>query len=239
MGFIDLHLHLLPGVDDGAKTPEDALAMARALVALGFEQAAPSPHVNERAEPAHVCAARRAELGEALAREGVALALHPGAENVLDPGLVERVGREVRAIGAGRYLLAEVPYLAPVPALPQVIFRLKLKGLTPVVAHPERCREFERAGRAEEAVRAGAALQLDLGALTGRYGPVAKKLARRFLADGIYAVAATDLHSPRDAEKWVGDAIAELRREVGDAEANRLLGENPLRILRGEPLPER
>lgn len=239
MGYVDLHVHLLPGVDDGAKTPDDALAMARALVALGFAEAAPSPHVNDRAEPAPVCAARRTELAEALAREGIPLGLHAGAENVLDPGLVERVGQELRAIAGGRYLLAEVPYLVPVPALPQIIFRLKLKGLTPLIAHPERCREFERPGRAEEAVRAGAALQLDLGALTGRYGPVARKLAKRFLGDGLYAVGATDLHSPRDAEKWVGDAIEELRKEVGQAGVERLLGENPARIVRGEALPER
>lgn len=238
MGWVDLHLHLLPGVDDGAKTPEDSLAMARALVSLGYAEAAPSPHVNARAEPAHVCEARRLELGEALAREGVALRLHPGAENVLEPELVERVGQERRAIGAGRYLLAEAPYMVPVPALTQVIFRLKLKGLTPLIAHPERCREFERPGRAEEAVRAGAALQLDLGALVNRYGPVARKLARRFLADGLYAVAATDIHSPRDAEGWVGNAIEELRKEVGKAGVERLLGENPRRIVLGEPLPE-
>ncbi len=239
MGYVDLHLHLLPGVDDGAKTPEDSLRMARALVALGYSDAAPSPHVNPRAALAAVCEVRREELARAFEREGIPLAVHPNAENVLDPELVERVAQELRPIGAGRYLLAEAPYRAPVPALPQVIFRLKLKGLTPLVAHPERCREFERPGRAEEVVRAGAALQLDVGSLVNRYGTAARKLAERFLADGLYAVAATDMHSPKDAETWVPEALTALRREVGDAAAERLLGENPLRILRGEPLPER
>lgn len=239
MNFVDLHLHLLPGVDDGAKTPADALAMARALVELGFSDAAPSPHVNERAEPADVCEVRRAELADGLAREGIALRLHPNAENVLEPGLLERLARETRALGAGRYLLAEVPYLAPVPALPQLIFRLQLKGLTPVVAHPERCREFERPGRAAEVAGAGAALQLDVGALVGRYGSGARKLSRGFLAEGLYAVAATDAHSPKDLETWVPEALRELRKLAGEAGAERLLAENPGRILRGEPLLER
>jgi protein-tyrosine phosphatase len=239
MGYVDLHLHLLPGVDDGAKSEEDALAMARSLVELGYTDAAPSPHVNPRAKPAEVCEAVRATFSATLEREGIPLRLHPGAENVLTPALLETLDRERRPIGAGRYLLAEVPYFAPVPQLTQVIFRLKLKGLTPVVAHPERCREFEKPGRAEEVVRAGAVLQLDMGSLVHRYGPNARKLAKRFLAEGLYGIAGTDMHSPEDAAGWVGEAIDGLRREVGAEEVERLLGENPGRILRGEPLPER
>jgi protein-tyrosine phosphatase len=239
MGYVDLHLHLLPEIDDGAKTEEDALAMARSLVALGFTDAAPSPHVNPRAKPADVCEATRISFSAVLEREGIPLRLHPGAENVLTPDLLETIERERRPIGAGRYLLAEAPYALPVPQLPQVIFRLKLKGLTPVVAHPERCREFEKPGRAEEVVRAGAVLQLDVGSLVQRYGPNARKLARRFLADGLYGIAATDIHSPADAAGWAGEALEALRKEVGAAEVERLLGENPGRILRGEPLPER
>lgn len=239
MNWADLHLHLLPAVDDGPKTPVEALAMARALVALGFGDVAPSPHVNERAQPQEICEERRAELEGILAREGVALRLHPNAENVLEPGLIERLGPKRRAVGAGRYLLAEVPYLVPMPALPELLFRLAMERLIPLVAHPERCREFERPGRAAEVVRAGAALQLDVGALVGRYGSAAKKLARAFLDQGLYAVAATDAHSVKDLESWVPEGIRELRKIVGEREAQRLLGENPGRILRGESLPGR
>ena len=240
MDYVDLHCHLLWGIDDGAKSEADSLAMARALVALGYRHVACSPHA--RAEFASddeaLCEQRRAEVQEALGRERIELTLHRNAENVLDGELLQRVVDRRRPVGAGPFLLAEAPHLAPLPQLGDLIFRLKVKGITPLIAHPERCREFEKPGRAEEAIRGGAFLQLDIGALIGRYGRPAQKLAREFLAQRLYAVAATDLHSPRDAEKWVGDSIAELRTLAGAAEADRLLRDAPGAILRGEAPPE-
>jgi protein-tyrosine phosphatase len=117
-----------------------------------------------------------------------------------------------------------------------MIFRMKLKGITPLIAHPERCLEFERKGRAADVVRAGAYLQLDVGALIGRYGPSAKKLARGFLDEGLYAVAATDLHAPVGAREWVGRSLAELRKVAGEAAAEALLATHPRALLRGESL---
>lgn len=239
MNYVDLHCHLLWGVDDGARTEGDALEMARALHAVGFRRIACSPHARPEfpSDDPALCERRRAELQAALAREGIELALEPNAENVLDPELVARVARQPRSIGRGPFLLAEAPHLAPLPQLPEIVFQLRVKGVRPLLAHPERCREFEKPGRAEEAVRAGALLQLDVGALIGRYGRNAERLARAFLEQRLYAVAATDLHSPRDAEKWVGASIEALRAIAGEAEATRLLRDAPAAILRGEEPP--
>jgi len=241
MDYVDLHCHLLWGIDDGAKSEADSLEMARALVSLGFRHVACSPHARADfpSDDAALSERRRAEVQAALAREGIELTLHRNAENVLDGELLERVVDRRRPVGEGPFLLAEAPHLSPLPQLGDLIFRLKVKGITPLLAHPERCREFEKPGRAEEAVRAGAFLQLDIGALVGRYGRPAQKFAREFLAQGLYAVAATDLHSPRDAAKWVGESIAELRALAGEAEANRLLRDAPAAILRGEAPPAR
>lgn len=240
-GYVDLHCHLLWGIDDGAKSEADALEMARALVSVGFRHVACSPHARPEypsGDPA-LSASRRAEVQAALDREGIELTLHANAENVLDPELLLlREGEGRRPIGTGPFLLAEAPYMQALPQLTDLIFRLKVKGITPLIAHPERCREFERPGRAAEAVRAGAHLQLDVGALIGRYGKTARRLSREFLGEGLYAVAATDLHSPRDAAKWVGDSIAELKNLAGEAEAERMLRHGPAAILRGEAPPE-
>ena len=240
MRYVDLHCHLLFGIDDGAKTAADSLAMARALVSVGFGDVACSPHARPEyasGDPS-LCDARRAEVQALLDAEGIPLRLHSNAENVLDPELLQRIEKGRRSIGAGPYLLAEAPYFASLPQLGELVFRLRVQGVTPLVAHPERCKEFERPGRAEEAVRAGAKLQLDIGALIGRYGRTPKKLARSFLEEGLYAVASTDLHSPTDAAKWVGESIAELKRLAGDGVAERLLAVNPGAILRGAPLED-
>jgi protein-tyrosine phosphatase len=237
-GWIDLHCHLLFGLDDGAKTVEESLEMARALSEVGFTEIAPSPHAWPELPDWQVAGSRRAELSELLGNAGVALRLHPNAENRLDTELFERMGRgDARPIGAGRYILVEAPFQAPLPSLLDLIFRLQVKGLVPLFAHPERCLEFtEHAGRGAEAVAAGAGLQLDLGALIGRYGRVAQRTAERLLDDALYSVAATDLHGPVGAASWIGRALQALQRRVGEGAAQELLRERPARVLRGEDL---
>lgn len=236
-GWVDLHCHLIPGVDDGARTLEDSLEMARALIDLGFSTVAPSPHARPEYAPPELVEARLVELRAALEREGLPLVLGRNAENVLDDAFLRSLGTpSARMLGAGRYVLVELPYTTPVPPLLDILFRIRTKGVTPVIAHPERCLEFERKGRAADAVRAGALLQLDVGALTGRYGGTAKKLARAFLEDGLYALGATDLHAPVGARDWVGRALGELRSRAGEQAFERLMRDSPARLLAGEPL---
>lgn len=237
-GFCDLHCHLLYGLDDGAKTIEDTLEMARALVDLGFSIVAPSPHNRPEYAARAVAFSRLMEVQEALLLASIPLALSPNAENfILDKNFVAAIGTpEARLLGKGGYVLVEAPYLAPVTALLEIIFRVRLKGVIPLIAHPERCQEFERTGRAADAVRAGACLQLDVGALTGRYGPRARRLSRAILDQGLYSVAATDLHSPHQARVWLGQAFAELRSRVGPQTFESLVKTNPLKILAGESL---
>jgi protein-tyrosine phosphatase len=240
LGYIDLHCHLLPAIDDGAKTLDDSLAMARSLTAAGFSDVAPSPHAWPELPDAAIAAQKRTEVAKRLADEGIDLALHPNAENRLDADLFDRIERgDSRSVGSGRYLLVEAPFQAPLPRLLDLVFRLKTKGLTPLIAHPERCLEFrERPERARQVVDGGAALQMELGALTNRYGPEARRTAERFLGDGLYAIAATDMHGPVGAERWVPEAIDELTRRVGERGTRAMLKDNPGHVLRGESLPQ-
>ena len=240
MGFVDLHCHLLWALDDGVETSEEAVAAARLLTSLGFSDAAPSPHANPDM-PSHdpaACATRRAELAELLAAEQIPLRLHQNAENKLDLSFLERLdvpGR--RGIGESqRWALVEIPFRGAVPALPELIFRLRRHDVLPLVAHPERCQEFERPGQAAEVVRLGGSLQLNVGALIGVYGSTARKLAERFLAEGLYAVAATDLHRVDGADDWVPEAMEALEKRGGDGTLARLFDANPRRVLAGQEL---
>lgn len=237
-GYVDLHCHLLWGVDDGAKSLADSLAMARTLVELGYSDAAPSPHNRAEYAPKSLALERLGEVQQALDAERIPLRLHENSENFfLDEHLLGKgESSSRRCVGNGRYLLVEAPYHAPLPALPQLVFRLKLLGVTPLIAHPERCLEFERSSRARELVDAGARLQLDVGAVIGRYGPPARKVAERLLDERLYAVAATDLHAPTGALDWLSRSFAVLRDRVGDQELTQLLSERPRRILSGLPL---
>ena len=240
MGFVDLHCHLLWDLDDGCRSPDETLLAAQSLAALGYTDAAPSPHVQLRygGGDAALARARLHEARALLGREGVELALHAGGENVLDEACVARVGTpDHRGLGAAaRYVLVELPFQERVPALPQLVQRVRARGATPIIAHPERCVEFDAPGRAAEAVRLGAALQLNLGALTGRHGRRSRKLAESFLDEGLYAVAATDLHTPEEAIEWIGEALETLADRAGPDGLRRLCSRNPRRVLAGEEL---
>ncbi|MFT3708224.1 MAG: protein tyrosine phosphatase [Archangium sp.] len=237
VGLVDLHLHLLPGIDDGSKSLDDTLDMARALIALGYTQAAPSPHARSEyaSKDAALCSTKLTEVRAALRDASLALELFPNAENFfLEDALLPSVATgTARTLGSGKVLLVEAPYQGPLPMLADIVFRMKVKGVTPLIAHPERCMEFEKKGRAAEMVNAGALLQLDMGALIGRYGKTPEKLARSFLDEGLYAVAATDLHSPVNAQQWVGDSLKALEKAVGARAYQALVSTNPGSLLQG------
>jgi len=240
MGFVDLHCHLLWALDDGVDTAEEAVAAARLLTSLGFSDAAPSPHASLEMPSGSVaaCDARRAELAALLALEQIPLQLHQNAENKLDDGFLERLDVPARrGIGVSqRWALVEIPFRGAVPSLPDLVFRLRRRDLFPLFAHPERCQEFERPGRAAEVVRLGGGLQLNVGALTGLYGRLSQKLAEQFLDDGLYTVAATDLHRAEGAEEWVPEAMELLEKRGGDGTLERLFAANPRRVLAGEEI---
>lgn len=240
MGLVDLHSHILWGIDDGCETPAETLTAARLLVELGFSDSAPSPHAIAglpSGDPARA-GARLADAEALLRAEGIPLALHRNAENRLDEDFFARAaGDGRRGIGPSqRWVLVELPFDAAVPALPDLVFRLRRKGILPLFAHPERCAEFDRPGRAAEVVRLGGALQLNVGAVAGVYGKGPRRIAERLVDEGLYAVAATDLHRADGAHEWLDEAIATLERRAGAEALERLMAENPRKILAGEEL---
>ncbi len=240
MGLVDLHCHILWAIDDGCETPEETLAAARLLVDLGFSEAAPSPHAAPAlpsGDPARA-EARRADAVALLHAEGIPLVLHRNAENRLDAEFLARAdGDGRRGVGVSqRWVLLEVPFDGAVPALPDLVFHLRRKGILPLFAHPERCAEFERPGRAAEVVRLGAALQLNVGALAGVYGKGPRRTAEKLLDEGLYAVAATDLHRADGAHEWLDEALVALEKRAGTDALERLLATNPRRVLAGEEL---
>ncbi len=239
MAFVDLHSHVLWALDDGCQTPEETLAAARLLVDLGWRESAPTPHAHPLfpSRDAATCAQRLLEAQALLDQESIPLKLHVGgAENPLDADYLGRLAPGLRrGLGAtGRWALVELPFRGSVPAMPDLLFHLARKSVRPLLAHPERCAEFDRPGRAAEAIRLGAALQLNLGALAGIYGRQVRKQAEAFLDDRLYAVAATDLHHPDGAEEWLPEALDALESRAGGSEVERLCARNPARILAGE-----
>jgi len=235
--MIDLHSHILSGLDDGSATPAESLELARSAVADGIRVLAATPHVRDDypTEPVAMeagVAALRAALGEAA----IPLELLPGGEVALER--LDRLGAEERArFGLGgnpSYLLVEFPYYGWPIDLGERLLRLQVEGVTPVLAHPERNADVqERPERLEAAVSAGALIQVTAGSLEGNVGRAARRAARRLLALELVHVIASDAHSPlvRSA------GLSRARAAVGDEGlAAYLLEEAPAQILAGEPV---
>jgi protein-tyrosine phosphatase len=134
----------------------------------------------------------------------------------------------------GHALLVEFPNESIPLSFEQIIFKMGLKGLRPIIAHPERYAPlFKRTDPIDKFLDQDVGLQLDLLSLVGKYGRTPKKAAERMLEEGAYLIAASDTHSPADVP-MVGEAIDRLYKLAGDQEAELLLRENPHRLLSGQ-----
>jgi protein-tyrosine phosphatase len=172
-------------VDDGA-TPADALEIAGLVIAR--VHVAVSPHARAGCAPLEVCVERLEALRTALGEAGVPLLLELSAENALvEDGFLEALGTAAaRPVHRGPYVLVELPYSAPVPALPTLVFQMMRKGVIPLLAHPERCLELQRPGRAAEVGAGARAAGHRCPERAVR--PGGPRAARR-AGDGLYAVA--------------------------------------------------
>lgn len=237
--MIDIHCHILPGLDDGADSLEEAVAMARRAVADGIRCIVATPHVltglYHNTREAILLAA--AHLQEALQKAEIPLTLLPGAEYRLEPDLPQRLSRgELMTLNdTGRYLLVEFPAtLIPDYANP-VFYQLLLQGVTPIIAHPERHTGFAREpATLQELVERGALTQLTAGSLTGLIGPAAASVARSFLKHGCAHFIATDAHAATGRAPVLALARKTAVRLVGEERATHLVTGNPHRVLRGE-----
>jgi protein-tyrosine phosphatase len=238
--MIDLHSHVLPGLDDGADDLAAAVEIARAAAADGTATLAATPHV--RADypttPAEMQEALD-DLRRAVAREAIDLELVPGGEIAIEE-MRSRPLSELRLFGLGGnpgFLLLETPGADWPLALGDIVLGLVARGVRPVIGHPERNvfvqRDHERLA---ELVRVGALSQVTAASLDGRLGANAQACARRLLDAGIVHLIGSDAHMP-DVRR-VG--LSAARAEVGDESLARWLTESvPAAILNDERLPER
>lgn len=243
--MIDIHTHILPGIDDGVTTEDEAVAFARMAVADGVRTLVATPHCKEGTyfndRPAVLRGVER--LRQRLAREGVDLDLVPGAEVHVAPELVERVrdGRAPTLADNGKTLLLELSLSQPRAGLEDLVFQLKLAGLVVVFAHPERIRYFQDdIRRYEEVVRLGAYGQLTTGSLLGTFGRTARAFSEELLAKGLVHVLASDAHNTRGRPPVMSEAVEVAADLVGEEYADAMATSAPRALLDGrEPeLPE-
>ena len=236
---IDLHCHLLPGIDDGATDWDAALAMSRIAVEDGIRICAATPHwtgIDGETEKSLACLA---ELRERLAAEKLPLEIHSGNEVVLVPQLVAALEND-RALPLAKrsYILLETAQLAMGAYIREALFQLQSHGYRIILAHPERVRAWQvRREGLRELVERGCYLQVNAGSLLGDFGPGPARAAEHLLRLGWVSLLATDAHSPTHRAPRLSAAIKRSIRLVGKSAAQVLVEDNPARVLRNEALP--
>lgn len=239
--MIDTHCHIIPGIDDGAQTDAVAVEMARIAIDDGVTTIIATPHAREGDYPNDGPKIRRSleRLRNTLEAAGVPLKIELGAEVHLTVGLIERLrsGDLPTYGGAGRYVLLECPFRTRPRGLETVIFDLRVAGITPVIAHPERTRYFiEDPSSYEELIRQGALGQMTSSSLVGLFGSSIRKLSEDWVARGLVHVLGSDAHDP----EYRVPRLAEARRIwaglTGDESARCAVRDYPQALLDGRSI---
>lgn len=239
-GFIDLHCHYVPGIDDGASSTQDGLAMLRGLYGLGFTRVLATPHTRPG-----MFDNTAATITEAFARFKSGLPtdeplpeLALSSEHYFDEVVFQRLltGAGLPYPGAKAVLLEFYQIDFP-PMIQHRLFDLRTRGLLPVIAHPERYQCLWRSPEIlEQLVDSGSAALLDIAALVGKYGRKTQECAEELLDRGLYHAACSDAHRPADVSD-VARGIERLRKLYGAEEVTFMFREGPEQLLAGA-LPE-
>ncbi len=240
----DLHAHILPGVDDGAITMEDAVEMARIAAANGTRTMLATPHrkdVNEGFGVQHI-RELAAELRERLDEEGIPLVLALGMENHIDAALpADVVAGKALTMGGSRYILVEMPFFGELGQhefVEEALAGLRWQGLTPVFAHPERIEAFQREPSVlARYVSMGMLSQLTRGSLLGHWGEDVRRFALELLDAGMAHILSSDTHAPHPPRTpELGDALKIATGVVGERRARAMVEQTPRAILKDERL---
>ena len=243
--MIDIHSHILFGVDDGAAEPEDSLALARIYAKAGYRQVVATPHAEVDSLPSEYYSRTVrglvSNLNHSLLEHGIELEVMPGMEVGLDPLLPEMLAKDKILTLAGTcYLLVETSlYQLPLNWW-EIVFKLAASGTVVIFAHPERCAQVaDEPEILDQMAQAGAKFQVNWDSFSGAYGRRVADVARSMARKGFIHCLATDSHDPN--VRNAGNVIENTRRLkelIGDVNLRRIAVENPARVIQGKPLLE-
>jgi protein-tyrosine phosphatase len=201
---VDMHSHLIPGIDDGAKTMDDSIFLLRNLEALGFKKIITSPHVmaDGYTNSTETILSGRDKVRTAILENSINLEFDAVAEYNVDDSLYEKIEKKDLLVFGKNYILVEFPFLAKPPIMGDIFYKLQTAGYNIILAHPERYTYFyENDFKTYYSLKDRNILfQINIASLTGAYGKGARYSAERMIDEHMVNLVGTDLHGTRHLE---------------------------------------
>jgi protein-tyrosine phosphatase len=240
--MIDIHCHILPGIDDGPKNMDESVAMAEIAVQAGTTMVFATPHVNtsEKDDVCRKIAEKTAELRSELDSRSIALEIVHGAEVYPACSVIKAVesGSPITLGNEGRYILLDTPLTLIPMGFEQLIFDLQSMCITPILAHPERSKAVQEDPQIlEPFLQRGALIQSNAGSVVGSHGCLAQVTVQNMIRHNWVHFIASDAHSTGHRRTKLRAAREELVDLIGEEQTNQLFIENGKRVCEGEAVP--
>jgi protein-tyrosine phosphatase len=236
--MIDIHVHLLPGIDNGPTTMDEALTLAQALVDEGVHTAIATPHYNDEYPPlpTPLLQEQVSTMQEELDQRNIPLQLLAGHEVLIRPGLLEDLQAGlVATLNGGRYLLLELWEHSWFSGTEQVIFELRASGIVPIIAHPERYLTFQQTpSRLAALLVEGALTQITAGSLLGIQGDTVRRTAEYLLKKRLVHFISTNAHKAGQHPLYALQALHRAEQLLNRSLVQQMVEEWPLAIVNNE-----
>lgn len=208
--YIDMHSHLIPGIDDGAKTIEDSLELIRGMRALGFKKIITSPHIMSGGydNTPEIILAGRDKVREAIKAQNIDVEFDAWAEYYLDETILPKIQAKKLLTMGDNYVLVELSYLIKSSNVSSYFYPLITNGYKIVLAHPERYPYYHSESLEEyfNLKDHGVFFQLNIASLTGTYGQAARRIGEKLIDNNLIDFVSTDLHNERHLN-YIRDAV--------------------------------
>ncbi len=245
--MIDIHCHILPSLDDGARHMTESMEMARAASNEGITTIVATPHHNngQYYNTKEEILEKVAELNDRLEKEGIDITILPGQETRISGELLEQYEKdELLTLNDGdKYLFIELPSSQVPLYTEKIIYDIQMKGLTPIIVHPERNAELiENPEKLYQLVKNGACTQVTAASVAGKFGKKIKKFSLDLIDANLTHFVASDAHNLKGRNFLMAEALHVIEKECG-SDAKYLLMENAELLVEGsmimKEIPER
>ena len=235
--MIDIHCHLIPGIDDGAKVLEESLSLLELAVSDGIQRMVFTPHIHlgRFNNTKSIIEKEFSRLKQAVTDAGIDIELASAAEVRLDAEIIELLAAEQLPLygeyQGRRYMLLELPHSHIPQGTSALVAYLIKRNIIPVIAHPERNRELmKNPERIKPLARMGCWFQLTAGSITGQFGDKCQKLSLQYLEQGLVNIVASDAHNMKHRPPILSKARDQVVALMGEKQAQALFWDNPYNI---------